>query len=299
MQKSMNWGEIPFDWNRARGFLATAEEGSLSAAAEALGLAQPTLGRQVAALEEELGVALFERTGRSLILTPTGAELAEHVRAMADAAMRVALTASGQSTAIEGLVRVTASDAMAAYHLPPVLAHLQEIAPKLNVEIVASNDIRDLQQREADIAIRHVRPEQPELVAKSLGDARGRFYATPEYLDRNGRPQSFAEFAGHRMIWFGDAVEMEEHLKARGMDLSGAHFCAGSDSGLVGWNLVRAGLGIGIMSDGVGALTPEVELVYPEMEPFTFPVWLTSHREVLTSRRIRVVFDALAEKLSV
>ena len=88
MQKSMNWGEMPFDWNRAKGFLATAEEGSLSAAAKVLGLAQPTLGRQVAALEEELGVALFERTGRALILTPAGAELAEHVRAMADAAMR-------------------------------------------------------------------------------------------------------------------------------------------------------------------------------------------------------------------
>ena len=102
MHLCMDWRSVKFDWNRARAFLVTAEEGSLSAAARALGMAQPTLGRQVSALESELGVILFERAGRGLALTQSGLELVEHVRAMGDAATRVSLTASGQSQSIEG-----------------------------------------------------------------------------------------------------------------------------------------------------------------------------------------------------
>ncbi len=104
MRFCMDWRAVKFDWNRARAFLVTAEEGSLSAAARALGLAQPTLGRQVDALEEELGVVLFERVGRGLTLTPSGLELLEHVRGMGEAATRVSLAAAGQSESIEGKV---------------------------------------------------------------------------------------------------------------------------------------------------------------------------------------------------
>src|SRR3954469_2836595 len=101
MRFCMDWRSVKFDWNRARAFLVTAEEGSLSAAARALGMAQPTLGRQVSALEEELGVVLFERIGRGLTLTAGGLDLLDHVRTMGEAANRVSLTASGQSQTIE------------------------------------------------------------------------------------------------------------------------------------------------------------------------------------------------------
>ena len=106
----MKWQTVSFDWNQARAFLVTVEEGSLTAAARALGLTQPTLGRQVAALEDSLGVTLFDRVGRSLRLTPSGLELLDHVRSMGDAAGRVSLTASGQSQTVEGQVCITASD---------------------------------------------------------------------------------------------------------------------------------------------------------------------------------------------
>jgi len=122
----MNWRTLSFDWNQAKAFLATAEEGSLSAAARALGLTQPTVGRQVAALEEALGVVLFDRVGRSLALTQSGLELLDPVRTMGDAAGLVSLTASGRAQSIEGQVCVTASDAMSTYHLPPVLERLRE-----------------------------------------------------------------------------------------------------------------------------------------------------------------------------
>lgn len=108
----MKSGASAFDWNQVRAFLATADAGSLSAAARVLGQTQPTLGRQVAALEADLGVTLFERAGRGLVLTEAGADLLEHVRAMGAAADRVALAASGQSQEVAGLVRITASDVL-------------------------------------------------------------------------------------------------------------------------------------------------------------------------------------------
>ena len=129
----MDWKSIKFDWNRARAFLVTAEEGSLSAAARALGMTQPTLGRQVSALEEELSIVLFERVGLGLELTPTGLDLLEHVRAMGEAASRVSLTASGQSQNIEGTVCISASEVFSVFLLPPIIAKLRKLEPKINI----------------------------------------------------------------------------------------------------------------------------------------------------------------------
>ena len=157
----MNWQAVSFDWNQIRAFLATAEEGSLSAAARALGSTQPTVGRQIAALEDDLGVTLFERAGRSLIMTGAAQDLLEHVQAMGDAASRVSMVAAGQSEDIAGCVVITANDLMAAGYLPAVLAQLRQEAPGIIVDVVASNRIENLTRRDADIAIRHVQPEQP------------------------------------------------------------------------------------------------------------------------------------------
>jgi DNA-binding transcriptional LysR family regulator len=165
----MDWRSVNFDWNRARAFLVTAEEGSLSAAARALNLTQPTLGRQVAALEQELGVALFEHSGRGLELTPSGIDLVEHVRAMGDAASRLSLSASGQSKSLEGNICMTATEVTAAFALPPIIAKLRRIEPGIEIELIASNSTSDLKRREADIAIRSFRPTQRDLIAKKVG----------------------------------------------------------------------------------------------------------------------------------
>ncbi len=290
----MNWNSVSFDWNQARAFLATVEEGSLSAGARALGVTQPTLGRQVAALEDALDVVLFERVGKSLVLTPSGLELADHVRVMFEAASRVSLTASGQSQAIDGKVRITASDVMSAFILPPVVAELRARAPLVEFEIVAANDIRDLQSREADIAIRHVRPEQPDLIAKLVSEASAHFYAAKPYLDHRGRPASITDIKAYDFIGFGENSRMIEMLNPFGLGLTAENFRLGSESGVVSWQMARSGLGIIIMSDEVAAMAPEMERVLPEMDPFVFPVWLTAHRELHTSRRIRLVFDLLA-----
>lgn len=294
----MNWRSIAFDWNHARAFLATAEEGSLSAAARALGLTQPTLGRQVAALEEELGVMLFERVGRSLAPTSAGIELLDHVRTMADAANRISLTASGQSQTVEGIVRITASDMMSAYSLPPALRKLRETAPLLEIDVIADNDVRDLLRREADIAIRHVRPEQPDLIAKLVREETARFYATRDYIESYGRPEMDGDLSAHPFISFVDGDRMLEYLQPYCLSLTRENFKLSSQSGVVAWEMARNGLGVAVMSDIIARRFPEFEPVMTDMPPFEFPVWLTTHRELHTSRRIRLVFDVLAEFLT-
>ena len=284
-----------FDWNQARAFLAAVEEGSFSAAARRLGLTQPTLGRQVAALEAKLGITLFERVGRGLVPTQAGLELLDHVRAMRDAAQHVSLTASGQSQAIEGEVRITASDLYSAYLLPSILMDLRRRAPRLEIDIVAANDIRDLQRREADIAIRHVRPEQPNLIARRVAETEAHFYASPDYLAQKGHPQTTEDLAHHDLIAFGDPDQMIGYLANIGIHLERENFRMRSDNGVVAWQCVRQGFGIAPMSDDVARLFPDVERILTDIEPIRFPVWLTTHRELHTSRRIRLVFDHLAE----
>ncbi|MCA0873715.1 LysR family transcriptional regulator [Seohaeicola saemankumensis] len=293
----MNWTAINFDWNQARAFLVTAEEGSLSAAARALGLTQPTLGRQVAGLEEALGVTLFERVGRGIMLTQAGVELLDHVRGMGDAAGRISLAASGQSQSVEGAVSITASDLMSAYHLPPVIARLREIAPGIEVTVVAANDVRDLTRREADVAIRHVRPEQPELIAKLIGHGDAGFYAARRYVSRVGRPDTLADLTGLDFVGFARDDQLIARLGEMGLPLRPENFRLFAENGMVYWNLIAEGLGVGILPDDLAGPDPRLTRLIPDMEPIRFPLWLTTHRELHTSRRIRVVFDLLAEML--
>lgn len=287
-----------FDWNRARAFLVTAEEGSLSAAARALGLAQPTLGRQVAALEEELGVVLFERAGRGLELTPSGLDLLDHVRAMGNAAGRVSLAASGQAQQIEGSICITASEIYSAHLLPPIVARLREVAPGIEVEIVASNATVDLRRREADIAIRNARPTQPDLIARRIRDDAARLYATPGYLDQIGNPETPEQLNRADFIGFDATGMMREGLNALGLSLTPQNFPVITANHLVHWELAKRGVGIGIVPERIGDAEPLVRRALPDLPPLSFPIWLTTHRELTTSRRVRLVYDLLAEALS-
>jgi len=288
----------PPDWNHIRAFLITAEQGSLSAAARKLGQTQPTLSRQVAALENRLGIMLFERVGRRLELTQGGRELLAQTRIMGDAADRLALTALGQSQSISGEISITASDIFSAFLLPPVLLRLRSLAPQLKINVVADNDIRDILKREADIAIRHSRPTQPDLIARLVRQATAHFYASRSYLKARGVPKTIADLAKHDFVSIGKTERILEFLLPLGLPLDETNFSIGTQNGLVGWELVKQGFGIVIMSDEVAALTPGIERVLPKMDPVEFPVWLVTHRELHTSRRIRLVFDLLAEAMS-
>ncbi len=292
MDKPRDWTALAFDWNRARAFLVTAEEGSLSAAARALKMSQPTLGRQVAAFEEELGLTLFDRVPRGLRLTEAGLELLTHMRAMGDAAMQVSLAATGQSAALDGLVAISASEVVAAYYLPPVLKALREEAPQLQVEIVASNTASDLRRREADIAIRSFRPTQPDLIARKLCEEEVHLYAARDYAAALGDDLSEAAFLG-----YDTGPRLRQALSGIGLDLREEQFLALSNSHLVVLDMVRAGLGIGIVPDRVAARDPSLVRVgsYPALR---HDLWAVAHRELRTSARMRVLFDCLVRNIS-
>jgi len=294
----MEWRAVRFDWNRARAFLVTAEEGSLSAAARVLGLAQPTLGRQVDALEAELGVVLFERVGRGLTLTPSGMDLLDHVRAMGEAATRVSLAAAGHSQSVEGKVVIAASDVVAAFVLPPILARLRQAQPGIEVEIVVSTRASDLLRREADIAIRNFRPSEPDLIARKIVDVPARLYATHAYLERLGNPRLPHDLRMADFISIDGSGMFLKGLNAMGLNLTERNFPILTENYLVMWEMVKQGLGIGILDGSIGDAEPSVKRALPDLEPFVFPIWLVAHRELNTSRRIRIVFDLLASELA-
>jgi DNA-binding transcriptional LysR family regulator len=293
----MDWRGTSFDWNQARAFLVAAEEGSLSAAARALGTAQPTVGRQVRALETSLGVALFERAGHGLVLTPTGGELVVQLRAMAEAAQAASLIASGRSEVVEGKVTVTTTELAAAYALPRLLCELRALHPEIVVEVLVANAISDLRRREADIALRGGRPTDPELIAKSLGQGRANLYAAHAYLDAVGDPETPEAIAALDFVGFADTGGFLRGLHAWGLPVTDARFRAQTANHLVQWQMVRAGLGVGIAPDAVGAPEPMVRRVGRWLPPFPFELWLVAHRELRTSARVRIVYDFLAARV--
>ena len=293
----MNWAAISFDWNRIRAFLAAAEEGSLSAAARALGASQPTLSRQIAALEEELGVLLFERGPRRMVLTSPGLALLDHVRDMAAAAGRVSRAASGQSQEIKGLVRITCTNAVATYHLTPFLKAMRRAAPDLHVEILTSNAIQDLAAREADIAIRFGRPRQPDLIAKRIGETHGRLFASPAFLEENGNPQTAAALSKLDFIAFDNADASITALNNIGLNLTRKNFRITTASSTAMFEYARAGLGVCMNTTDTGALFDDLIDAGPFLPSIPVEIWLTTHRELHTSRRIRLVYDTLAASL--
>ena len=294
----MDWRSVKFDWNRARAFLVTAEEGSLSAAARALGMTQPTLSRQVDALEDELRLILFERAGRGLILTPSGLELLEHVRGMGEAASRVSRAASGQSQSIEGSICIAASEVYSAFLLPPIIEKLRQEYPGISVEIVASNSSSDLLRREADIAIRNVASSQPDLITKKIRDDEAFFYAAHSYRAMIGNPQSFADLADADFLAFANNDVLMNVLNALGLNVTKRNFPIICDNHIVQWQLVKQGVGIGGITKDIGDAEPLVCRILPDMEPIVVPMWLATHRELNTSKRVRTVFDFLVAELS-
>lgn len=286
------------DWNQLKAFLETAETGSLSAAARKLGLTQPTLSRQVAAIEQVMGVTLFERVGKSMALTPTGLDLLEHARAMGAAAEALSLAATGSSQAVRGVVSVSATDAVATTLLPPLVKKLHDQEPGITIDVIPSNALSDLLRREADIAIRHVKPEQPDLIARLVREASAHFYASESWVNAHGHPRSAEDAARLSFVGSDRSGQYLGYLRMHGLPLSEANFSCYADHSVAHWALVRQGMGIGVMMEEIANATPGMVRVLDDLPPVRFPIWLVTHRELRTSKRIRMVFDALAQGLA-
>ncbi len=298
MHICMNWDASSFDWTQARAFLVTADTGSFSAAARALNLTQPTLGRQVAGLEAALGVVLFERIGKRLVLTPAGQDILEHIRDMGEAANRASLIASGRTESVSGDVLVSVTDIMAQYVMPQVIIRLRKIAPQIRLRVIAQNSLSDLQRREADIAIRHVIPTQPELICRKVRESHGFLFASRGFLGRHGAIDTVADTSDAPFVTIGPSEDLLPFLLNWGLPVTDANIQICVDSGPAGWEMARQGLGIIPMTDDIACHFPEMVKVLPDLEPISVPYWLTTHRELHSSRKIRLIFDQLAEILS-
>ena len=175
---------------------------------------------------------------------------------------------------------------------------MREPAPGIEVELLAADNIRDLRRREADIAIRHARPDQPELIAKLVRTSSAHFYAAKAYLDRHGRPRTAEDLLDASFIGFAPVERLIAGLNSCGLALTRAQLKVVTDNGVVAGELIRQGFGIGVMPKEFAALLPDVEPALPDLVALPVPFWLTTHRELLTSPRIRLVYDLLAEALA-
>ncbi len=294
----MNWKSINFDWNHIRAFLVTAEKGTLSAAAKALGSTQPTLSRQVCALEAKLNLSLFERVDQRLVLTSSGLELLEHAREMGNSALKFSLTATGQSQQIEGSVVVSASELTAAYLLPKIIAKLRREEPGIDIEVVVTNDVSDLKRREADIAIRNFHPKQNDLIAKKLGEEIIWLYGTQEYLAQLPKITNFSELTDIQIIGFDRSNSVADILNKQGWQLSKQNFSLITTNQLLQVALCKEGQGVIFFPENIGDQEPNLVRAFEHMGPIMrLPIWLVSHQELRTSLRVRKVFDFLATEL--
>ena len=286
-----------FNWKLIPSFLAAHQHGSLLGAARALGISQPTVGRHVSALEAQLGTPLFERTGRGLVPTPAATRLADAARAMETGAQTLMRGAQQAQATLSGTVRLSASQPVACFLLPPLLARLRTELPGVQIELVVSNAVSDLLKREADIAIRMLRPTQGTLVARRIGQVGVSACAHTDYLARRGVPQQPADLLQHDLVGNDKVQEIYHGFAALGHPVGPEQFALRTDDLIAYWAAVRAGLGIGFVASYLLRNDPDLVPVLPDLPIPSLPVWLVVHREIRSSRRMRAVLDFLAREL--
>ena len=288
----------PLSWDDQRAFLAILEDGSLSAAARRLGLAQPTVRARLEALERALGTVLFTRSSQGLLPTEAARALHEHVRAMAhasDAFLRAAAAAPGE---VAGAVRLSVSEFVGLEVLPPLLLELRRRHPGLAIELAISNASANLAEQEADVAVRMHPPSQDTLVGRKLGEVALGLFAHRDYLARRGVPLSIDELALHDVVGPDrsgpDRLLAEQVLPAAAL----GRVVLRTDSHPAQLALARAGLGVAVVQRPVGLADPRLLPVLPDLVVATLPIWLVTHRSLRALPRVRATLDHLAAALT-
>jgi DNA-binding transcriptional LysR family regulator len=280
-------------WELYRSFLGVLKEGSLSGAARALDLAQPTVGRHVAALEKSLGLALFTRSQTGLMPTEAAQSLRGLAESMQSTAASLERAAASQGAGVRGTVRVTASDVIGVEVLPPIVTALRDQYPELTVELVLTNRVQDLLRREADIAVRMVRPRQELLVARRIGPIKLGLHAHQRYLTRHGTPASIADLGTHSLIGFDQATAFIRNASKALTGWRREAFAMRTDSDLAQLALIRSGAGIGVCQAAIARRDDAIVRVLPKQFSLALETWITMHEDLRNSPRCRVTFDAL------
>ena len=285
------------DWALYRTLLAVLDEGSLSGAARQLAITQPTVARHIDALEATLGTDLFIRSQRGLEPTDLARTLRPHAEVMAIAAATLLRTASGAPGAVEGTVRISASEVIGVEYLPLILAQLRREHPALVIELALSDRVDDLLGRAVDIAVRMTDPKQGALLARRLPPVELGFHAHVDYLERVGMPTAVADLSRHDVIGYDAETPALRAMATRLAPLDRRGFALLADSNLAQFAAIRAGFGIGICQVAVARRNPALVRVLPDIA-LHLPLWIVMHEDLKTSARYRIVFDALAVGLS-
>lgn len=288
------------DWTLLRSFLAVLRRGSLSAAARETGLTQPTIGRHIDELETGLGIPLFTRSPSGLLPTPGAHSLLPHAEAMetAFAALKRAATLGGDGEAPRGTVRISASEVMGTFVLPPILADLRVRHKDIILELALNNRTDDLLRRDADLAVRMTRPKQDGLVARKLGAVALGLFAHRTHIARFGGPTGLDDLARHHIVGF-DRDDHSARVVAGGtLPIARDIFSFRVDSDVAQVMAIRAGLGIGMMQKAMAKSEPDLVPVLADRVSIDLDCWLVVHEDQKDAPAIRAVFDGLAEGLS-
>jgi len=286
------------DWNDLRYFIAVAREGSTLAAARTLKTSQTTVARRVAALEQALGIPLFEKRQAGYALTPAGEELLGTAQKVESAAGAFAEAASAHNRDLTGTVRITSEEIYALSLISPLLRDLHEAHPEILVDLDTSSSLRDLGAGEADIALRSSANEQPSgLVGRRLCIDDWTLYCSRDYAERHGRPTSVRELRKHAIVGGGGA-KLWQHFQAWLKDLGLEDRVAmhhASSNGLL--TAIRSGFGVSVLPCVVGDADPDLVRCLPPKAGHGRTLWLFTHERVRHEPRIRAVIDFLYERL--
>ena len=286
------------DWAWYRSFLAVLATGSLSAAARALGLTQPTLGRHIDQLEGALALKLFVRSVDGFAPTEAGLELQPYAASIASNAAALRRAAASHGDGVRGTVRISASDVIGVEVVLPILAHLRRRHPELVVELVLSNAVDDLLRRESDIAVRHVQPTQEALIARRAGGIELGLHAHRDYLTAYGMPDSLDALAGHTLLGPDGDSPLVRRLQARFPMLQRARLAFRCDNNLAQLAAIRAGYGIGICQSALAARDSAIVRVLRGEFSVTMETWIAMHSDLRSTPRCAVTFAALVEGLT-
>jgi DNA-binding transcriptional LysR family regulator len=282
------------DWSDLRFVLAVQREGTLSAAARALGVNQSTVTRRVAALHRGLGARVLERRGATWVLTPLGERLEPMLVEMEDRALALERAAQGLDARPAGVVRITTVDALAVRFLAPSLPRFRERLPDVTLEIDSSSRSLDLGRREADLALRLGRPRQEALVARKVGRLGFSLYAAKSYLDRRGLPRLGHGLEGHDVIDDDEEQSWAPEVKWARVQTAGARVAARMQTWQGRMAAVEAGAGIAVLPCFLGDASRALRRLGRPADVVHHDLWLLVHRELREVARIRVVYDFVA-----
>jgi DNA-binding transcriptional LysR family regulator len=286
---------MSLQWSLLESFVRVADDGSLSRAARRLGTSQPTLSRQIQSLEEQLGVTLFVRHARGLTLTDRGVELLASAREVDSRVDHFLRRATGLRAEPEGSVRISAAEPIAVHVLGPAFRELRRSFAKISLEVVADNSVASLSRREADIAVRMIRPTQLDLVAKRLGSIPIGLYASADYIAAHGQPRGIDDVDGHTLIGF----DLDDYWLASvaAMGLRPEHFRFRTDSILMQIEAARAGVGVAALHVNLAERHPDLVRVLPAMPLPPLELWLVVHQDLRSDPAVRAVLAELERVL--